>query len=215
VVLVAVIAVVVLAGRSGSTTTRTTSPTPATPGPGATPGTIVYPVRIVLECEAADKIEDKMPDGTPVWRIKEQSEGTVIRYIEIPDGWIDKSCYKEVKEKAGALPGKATYSFDAPRDDMYYVNLRARWHDTCGNSVWVKVDDGPYVNLEDQNGEITKTSYKWAWHQVELEGRPKPFELKAGKHALTLATREDGPLLDQLVITTEASRMVGEAAKKK
>ncbi|MCY3018544.1 MAG: hypothetical protein NTW87_05875 [Planctomycetota bacterium] len=213
VIVVVLVLGVVMLGRTGVHSNSGNS------APGGI-GPVVYPVRTVLECEEPTTLEDKLPDGTLIWLKKQQSEGTVIKYLESPDGWIDKwiderkAERKELKGKAGALPGKASYEFEAPRDDTYYINLRAKWLDDCGNSVWVKMDDSPYFNMEDQNGLISEKNYKWAWHQMFLDGRPRGFQLTKGKHTLWLCTREDGPKLDQWVISTEASLPVGGPVKK-
>jgi hypothetical protein len=183
-------------------------------GGDAKPAGIVMPVKIVLECEDATTLEDKSANGVTVIEVKTASEGKSITYLEIPDEVIEKKCgIKKNADTAGVLPGKATYVFETPREDTYYINLRAKWADSCGNSVWVKMDESTYFNLEDEEGKLSDKNYKWAWHQLESGGRPKGFKLSAGKHTLHMAVREDGPKLDQWVISTEASRQTGEAAK--
>ena len=197
-------------------------PTPPEDKGGATAQTgdvkpaagVVMPVKIVLECEDATTLEDRSTNGVMVIEVHTASEGKPITYLEIPDEVIEKKCgIKKNADTAGVLPGKATYVFETPREDTYYVNLRAKWADSCGNSVWVKMDDSAYFNLEDEDGKLSDKNYKWAWHQLESGGRPKGFKLSAGKHTLHMAVREDGPKLDQWVISTEASRQTGEAAK--
>lgn len=184
-------------------------PTHAAKGP-------VFPVKIILECEEPTTLEDKTPDGkTAVIKVGQQSEGALVRFLEMPDEWIKVCGFDKVKGTAGSLPGKASYTFEAPRDDTYYINLRAKWLDNCGNSVWVKVDDGEYFNLEDENGKIEEKNFSWAWHQLFVAGKLKGFELKQGQHTLWLNTREDGPRLDQWVISTEATPPVGGPAKKR
>ena len=214
---VALFAAVVLLTRSPESQPGVPQPTVEVPiVPAIRPTSIIHPWKTVIECENPDPgtLEDTAPDGTTaVMKIGEQYEGQLVRYLEIPDGWIDIVCVNK-KGIPGTLPGKADYSFEAPRDDIYYVCLRARWMDNCGDSIWVKMDDGDYYNLgEDHKGEISEKNYKWAWHQLYLGGRPKGFELKKGRHTLRLNTREDGPRLDQWVISTEATPPVGEAAK--
>jgi len=221
VVAVAVVLGVVLIGRTSA------RPDPDTPngvpevvkGPGLTP---VYPVKIVLECQEATTLEDKLPDGQVIWRRGQQTEGVVVKYLE-NDRWIDEWIKgnplerKELKGKPGALPGKVSWVFEAPRDDTYYVNLRAKWCDDCGNSVWVRMDDSPWLNLEDENGMISLKNYKWAWHQlfqVQI-GQPKGYQLKKGPHTLWMSTREDSLKVHQWVVTTDANPPIGEAMRKK
>jgi len=218
-VVVAVVMGVAITGWSNgkpNSNTPGVEPSNVKPGPAA-----VYPVKILLECQEATKLEDKLPDGQVIWKKGERNEGELVKYIESPDGWIDDWVKarpderKALKGKEGALPGKASYVFEAPRDDTYYVSLRAQWLDDCGNSVWVRVDDSPWFNLEDKNGMVSEKNYKWAWHQLYLGGRPKGFELKKGQRTLWLGTREDGPKLHQWVISTDANPPTGGAFHKK
>jgi len=185
----------------------------ATTGVTDAPRNVVFPVKIVLEAEEFTTIQDKHTDGTVVMMVKHQKQGAPISFIDIPDGFI-KTCGLEDKKGAGKLPGRASYAFDVPRDDTYYLFLRAQWMDDCGNSLWVYIDQEPWYSIEDQLGlnPVQKT-YSWAWHPLFLEGTLKGYKLKAGKHTLWINVREDGPKLDQFVISTETSQ-VGEAAKK-
>lgn len=216
--IVVVVGGVILMGRSDAT------PGPQTP-PSVTPNAdpasnqgpkpeIVLPVKIVLECESPATFSNKTDNGTVVMEIKEHSEGRPIKFIDIPEGWIKQCGMEDIKSKPEALPGKASYVFDAPRDDTYYINLRAKWFDECGDSVYVKVDDGEYYTLEDSNGKMGEKNYRWDWHQLMVGGKAKGFELKKGQHTLWLNVREDGPWLDQWVVTTEASAQVGEAVRE-
>ena len=231
VAIVAIVAGVILMGKSpASGNGKESGSDPAiVPEQGSVAGNptasgAVFPVKIVMECESPTEIlkEDdlivdnskdlvlKSKNGTILMQVKQHSEGQLVRYLEIPDGWIE-ACYKEHKGKPGDVPGKLSYVFEAPRDDTYYVNLRAKWMDSCGNSVWVKIDDGEWLNLEDENGKMGEKNYKWAWHPLFVGGKAKAFQLKQGKHALWLNTREDGPCLDQWLVSTEASVPVGGA----
>lgn len=202
-----------LSGCGGGT--QANAPIMGESGVPAVKPAVVMPAKIVIECEDTTTLEDKSSGGVTVIEVKNASEGKPITYLEIPDEVIEKKCgIKKNADTAGVLPGKATYVFETPREDTYYINLRAKWSDSCGNSVWVKMDESAFFNLEDEEGKQSDKNYQWKWHQLESAGRPKGFKLSAGKHTLYMAIREDGPKLDQLVISTEASRQTGEAAKK-
>ncbi|HEY3324059.1 MAG TPA: hypothetical protein VGP72_26640 [Planctomycetota bacterium] len=177
--------------------------------------TAVYPAKVLLECAEPTTKEFSTADSkTQVIKVVEVTMGQAMKYLDVPDGWIESLGLTKIKDKPGALPGKATYVFEAPREDTYYINLRAKWLDSCGNSVWVKIDESPYYNLEDEEGQIAPKNYRWAWHQLEESGKPKGFKLTKGQHTLHFAVREDGPWLHQWVISTDANRQTGEAAKK-
>lgn len=166
------------------------------------------PAQVIIECETYVKIEDQAPDGKVAMRTGTAHLGKAIGYLEIPDGWIDHcGLPKELKEhdQGGALPGKAHYEFEVPREDTYYLYLRAKWFDSCGDSVWIKVGDLNYEGIEDTIGKITETSFRWAWHPLEDKRQLKSFKLAVGKHTLTLSTREDGPQFDKILISTDAT----------
>jgi len=218
VVIAAVVLCVVFIGR----TSARPGGEAASPGPSQVNRgpTVVLPVKLALECQEATTLEDKLPDGKVIWKKGERNEGEAVKYLESTDKWVDEWLKanpdrKELKGKPGGLPGKASYVFETPRDDTYYVYLRAQWRDDCGNSVWVRVDDSPWINLEDENGMISEKNYKWAWHPLYLGGRPKGYELKKGQHTLWMCTREDGVKLHQWVISTDANPPIGGAFRKK
>jgi hypothetical protein len=217
----ALVAAIVLTAKPSNPATGSAGDGPEK-GSGNGPGvTALAPVSIVLECEEATSLSATSADGREVMKIREHNEGQLIRFIDIPDGEVEgwlKTCGDkagELKITAGALPGKAAYEFEAPRDDTYYISLRAKWFDDCGNSVWVKIDDRPFAGIEDKNGEVTPKNYRWAWHQLMETGRPKGTKLAKGKHVLTFNVREDGPWLDQWCISTDATPPVGDAVLKK
>ena len=172
------------------------------------PSGIEGPAKVVIECEQYAKLEDKAPDGKVAMRTGTAHLGKAIGYLEIPDGWIDHCGLPadlKKNDQGGALPGKAHYEFKLPREDTYYLYVRAKWFDSCGDSVWIQMDDRAYDGIEDTIGEITKTSYRWAWHPLEDKRQLKGFKLAAGKHTLTLATREDGPQFDKILLSTDAT----------
>lgn len=217
IVIVGIIGGVVFAGRSNGNGTPAANTNPGSvqqPSPAG--GTeVVAPVKIVLEAENVTAWEPEFtrPDGSKVEFLKKESrtEGKRVEFLDVPDKLIEKCGLEKEKDKVAGLPGKASYEFEAPRDDTYYVFLRAKWFDNCGNSVWVRIDDSSYLNLEDENGKISDRNYKWTWHALMLEGRAKGFKLTKGKHTLHMAVREDGPWLDQWLVATEASLPVGDA----
>lgn len=226
--LIAVVAALLVIGAvifSGSASRGTTVANPAaapvsldqgSPIPNAG-GTPVFPVKIVLECEEHATLVNNEKAGKPLLTTVTATEGKTITFLQVPEEIIKKCGLEKEKESIAALPARASYVFEAPRDDVYYVNLRAKWSDTCGNSVWVRMngsENSEFLNLEDENGKKSDKNYKWDWHQVMVGGQPKGFKLAKGQHTLWMNVREDGVQLDQWVITTEASRQTGEAAKK-
>ena len=218
---VIVVGVVVVFARSEPPA----SVSPSDPGTGKAPvvvkggsasDAVLMPVKVVLECETPTTIESKNPkDGTEVLHINEISDGVKVRYLEVDNGFIDRCALGKDKEIAGKLPGRCSYEFEVPRKDTYYIYLRAKWRDNCGNSAWVGIDEDKWYNLEDEEGQIGEKNYKWAWHPLWVQGAPKGFELTPGKHTLWFNVREDGPKLDQWLVSTEAQKPVGANPVKK
>ena len=221
IVVVVLIGGVLVFGRSSATTPATESKATGlavkpTTDAGTDTSAALLPVKVVLEAEETTTISDKTADGkTEVLHIHEISDGATVKYLEVDNGFIDRCKLGADKEEAGKLPGRASYEFEVPRKDTYYVHLRAKWRDNCGNSAWVGIDDDKWHNLEDQEGKVGEKNYAWAWHPLWVGGAPKGFELAAGKHILWFNVREDGPKLDQWLITTEAQKPVGVNPLKK
>jgi len=189
---------------------------PVPPPPSAPPTTfvtappVIGPVKIVIECENATALEDKDPhDGQVILVRREQilGDGKVV-FLESPDKVLENcpEC-KELKEKGvpGSLPGKALYEFTVPRDGDYYLHLRAFWHDSCGNSVWLRLDQGLLETLEDNEGMVGESGKEWAWHTLLAKGEPRVFRLAAGPHKLQMCIREDGPQFDKFLISSDAT----------
>lgn len=211
-IVLALVVLVVVLGRGKQTPPPGVPATPGAPSavqpqPTGQGGIVVQSaVKVVVECENYESIEDKEPkSGHVVMKKGQASMGETIGYLEIPEGWIKTCGMEEDKGHPGTLPGKATYSIDLPREDTYYVFLRAKWYDSCGNSVYFRVDEGDWYPIDDTEGKIDEATYKWAWHPLREAGDPRELKLSAGKHTLTLAIKEDGPLLDKLLIATDAT----------
>lgn len=219
VLVVAVVIGVVAIGRSGDSDGSKPKPDPDKTKPvepkvnsGGTKierPEIVEAAKVTVECESFTSWENKETKKGEVVLVKrnEKIGQYDLGYLEIPDGWIDKCGYKDNKGKAFQLPGRAKYSFEVPRDDIYHIFLRAKWLDNCGNSIYLRIDGGSDLIIDDTEGKVSESSYLWAWHPLRRKGgQLRQIQLQAGKHTLELGTREDGPKLDKFLITTEATK---------
>jgi len=102
-------------------------------------------------------------------------------------------------EKAGGHgKGLAEFDLKIPRDGTYVAWVRARWRDSCGNSLRMMVDGG--------RGALLGEDHVYgAWHWVRAGGpRPETFVLRSGAHKVMLLEREDGIAFDQVLFTTDA-----------
>lgn len=106
-------------------------------------------------------------------------------------------------EGAPSDEGKAVYKVNLPADGKYRFWALCHWHDGCGNSFFLKIDDKPAVVLG-QDG----TYQRWHW----VKG--PSLQLTAGAHTVVLQYREDGAKMDQALFTTD-QRYVPVRAEKK
>lgn len=91
--------------------------------------------------------------------------------------------------------GMAEYEFDIEKDGDYFLWCRVWWFDECGNSFTMNIDEARSFTFG-QDG-----TYK-SWHWVKAPSRLKQLSLSKGRHKLIVAVREDGAMLDQVILTT-------------
>jgi hypothetical protein len=90
------------------------------------------------------------------------------------------------------LEGRASFPFRIDKPGVYHAWVHARWRDSCGNSVTLRIDDRPgYMTGQDR---IYRT-----WHWVRA-GR---HQLDEGDHTATVGEREDGVAIDQVLFTAD------------
>jgi len=108
----------------------------------------------------------------------------------------DKSLPKEGDPKVH----RATWQADLPADGAYNVWVYAWWFDSCGNSVYLNIDNGGAAVLPDQkmgDDDVVKT-----WHWVPLG---VALKLKAGASTIVLKCREDGARIGAVLLTTKGA----------
>jgi len=87
------------------------------------------------------------------------------------------------------LLGRLRLPVDLGAAGSWRLWVRARWADSCGNSLDLAVDDGPAVTIG-QDGVYG------LWHWVDAG----VFELPAGRRVVELREREDGVAVDQILV---------------
>jgi hypothetical protein len=156
------------------------------------------PAQVYLEAEAA------MPLGAS-WRSYVDPASTGGQHIGSEDGDGNDN---------DTVPGPewiATYGFDAP-DGVYKVLLRAQ--EDGSDSFWVRIvgatsqthenPDQPGTGWVKFNGLDAPDG--WAWVEATSDDHGDAvvnWTLPAGTHTLEIAKREDGVLLDAILITSE------------
>jgi hypothetical protein len=88
--------------------------------------------------------------------------------------------------------GHTLYRVRIPQAGLYRLWARVFWHDSCGNSFFVIVDNTDKAWIGEDG------TYQ-AWHWV----RGKTYQLSAGTHTIRFQNREDGARLDQFLLTTD------------
>lgn len=91
--------------------------------------------------------------------------------------------------------GWATYQIEIPADGAYVIHACAFWPDTSANSFFYAWDAAAPKMLG--NDEAFKT---WHWVATPAE------KLTAGKHTLTLRNRDEGSILDCLLVARDETR---------
>lgn len=105
------------------------------------------------------------------------------KYIYVPNG--------------GGNNGSVTYPINAASSPGNYCLWGlSKWANTDDNSFNIQVDSGTTTTLTDYNYPPTTL-----WHWVKL---PATFNL-TGQHTLKVLQREDGSMLDKIVLTTNCS----------
>jgi hypothetical protein len=149
---------------------------------------------IWLEAEAADSI-------TPPMNVYDDPLASGGRYIGTDDGIGSENDNPPAN-------GIATYSFTV---EAGTYKILGRVRPDAGNSFWVRIATGTPVPVTRTDGWIKWNSIEagaeWHWDEVHDEdqsGNPRvEWTLPAGQHTLEIARREDGGLLDAILITDD------------
>jgi hypothetical protein len=99
--------------------------------------------------------------------------------------------------------GYATFTFNANSAGNYKIWGRTIAPTTDDNSFWVQIDGGTWYKWNN-----IPLSTGWAWddmHNADNGNAALVFNLTAGQHTLRIAYREDGTLLDRILITNDLS----------
>ncbi len=161
------------------------------------------PEEIWLEAEAAGTIGAS-------WRIYDDPVSSGGRHIGSQDGDGDDN------STPPGVEWVAAYNFDVA-GGTYKILFRAQLANS--DSFWVRIPSATSQNLEDQ--DLPGTGWvrfdamdvprgEWGWDEVysEMSHGMQVFEvmnwtLSAGAHTLEIAKREDGVLLDAILITDD------------
>ena len=157
---------------------------PADPGSFIKPGGVI---KQFIEAEAHDG------DHFGLFQIVADASASCGAYIEVAPG---------------------TNAYDAPPSDGY-AEYNLTLAEASSVAIWLRVripeplpggNDSFWVDVSDDDRSWHKYNSidrGVDWHWVEWTAQVGPRSLAAGDHTLTIAYREDGAMLDKLLITTD------------
>jgi hypothetical protein len=95
--------------------------------------------------------------------------------------------------------GTAQYAFNISVSGTYRIWARILAKAGDCNSFFAAMDNGTFNRWE------MKLSSSWTWDLINAHGVADPmlFKLSAGTHTLTLMQREDGTMIDRILITSD------------
>ncbi len=107
-----------------------------------------------------------------------------------------------IPEKAGNPPerceGAASYTLEIPERGSYTLWCRVWWNGECSNSFTVRIDDKPPILF----GE--NATYKsWHWVKYPIARTSPRIDLDAGKISFRIENREDGIMVDQIILSAD------------
>ncbi len=95
-----------------------------------------------------------------------------------------------------------SFAFSVGQTQDYYFFARLNAPTGNDDSFWVRVDGGPWLRW----WRSLRTGADFEWRMID----DRSFPLAAGPHRIDFAYREDGTLLDKLVVTASSTRPNGE-----
>lgn len=98
--------------------------------------------------------------------------------------------------------GNALYFFSVPDTAQYWLYFSVRWiwdsegDILCNNSWFARIDDGNPIVIGNNDSQRV-----WHWEAIQ------PVQLKQGAHWLLMELREDGVLMDKVVVSPRQMKL--------
>ncbi|WP_420459546.1 PKD domain-containing protein [Neolewinella sp.] len=97
-----------------------------------------------------------------------------------------------------------TFTVDVTKATTYYGYLRLDAPDLGSNSLWVRIDKGDWIKMNQEVDGTPLLTNGFAWRTLADRGLPVSFELGVGPHTITVANRESGTRLDKVYLSSAA-----------
>lgn len=138
-------------------------------------------------------LEAESGDPAAPFEVMNSNDASEGQYIISPNG----TGFNQDPNSADA--GLASYTFDVPADGTYYVWGRVLSPSGSDNSFFIRMDNDP----AEAWGTPVGNEFQWDRVNMDNGGADRSFNLTAGTHTLYVIQREDGTLLDKLLITDD------------
>ncbi|MBW2206504.1 MAG: discoidin domain-containing protein [Deltaproteobacteria bacterium] len=164
------------------------------------PAVVAKRANSAIEAEAADILGVN-------WRLYNDAASSGRRHIGSDEGDGNDN------DTAPGAEWHASYNFTAATDGVYKILLRGQ--EAGADSFWVRITTATSQTLEDPDQPGTgwvrfngmDAPSGWAWDEVHSDDDPDRavvnWTLAAGEHTLEIAKREDGVILDAIMITDD------------
>jgi hypothetical protein len=129
--------------------------------------------------------ERYIPDTGSKYKIVVNESASDGKYLTVPAG------VQAIATEPFDSSGYITIPFSVSQDTLYHVYGRINCPTYNDDSFWMKMDQGMYTMC----GEL-KTS-GWEWKKI------KSYQLRKGRHTLSIGYREDGANLDKIGISSK------------
>ena len=129
------------------------------------------------------------------WQIQSDAQATSGQYAVYPSGL-------SLSSPPSSLADQLVYSFEVSQSGSYSLRARIKAPDLASNSLWVKIDNQPWIKW----WEGIAVGGQFAWNQAP----GNPFTLSSGNHTLTVAYREAGTQLDKFQLSTSSNLPTGQ-----
>jgi hypothetical protein len=165
-------------------------------------GGVPHPELIFLEAEEEAPLNGESWKITSPLLVKDDPLASNGSYVEVLGG-------NNSTAAAPATEGVLSLAFSQTETSASFtIWARVKAATTGDDSFWFKMDGGAPINASLPLGTA------WHWVQIKASGSSTAakFTLDRGSHTLTIAYREDGAKLDQIIITSNPNYNPGSSA---
>lgn len=133
--------------------------------------------------------------GGEEWQRKPTDAGSNQFFLHFPGN------HEPLRPKEFGGPAQLTFTVDLSVTAAYTLYFRLNSPRQNRRSLWVSIDDGPWVKFSKQRNQQRLTTQGFEWREVVDNGEPLDLHLKEGEHTIRVAARESGTQLDKVFLS--------------